>query len=65
MKEAQARAAFVRAWVEKGKGGARTASEIMQLSIREFAELGIRGLSTQNAVRHYWNAWERSDRCTH
>jgi hypothetical protein len=26
--------------------------------IREFAELKIQGLSTTDAVRHYYNAWE-------
>jgi len=52
------RAAIVRAYTEKGTGGVRTARELLQLSIREFAELGIKGLSTQDAVRHYYAAWE-------
>jgi ParB family chromosome partitioning protein len=57
-----ARAAFVRAWVEKGKGGPKTGRELAQLSMREFATLGIHGLSTKDAVRHYWNAWEATRR---
>lgn len=53
-----ATAATVYAWTQPGTGGPRTASEVMQLSIREFAELGIRGLSSQNTVRRYRSEWE-------
>ena len=30
--------------------------------MREFAALGIHGLSTKDAVRHYWQAWETTGR---
>jgi hypothetical protein len=32
-----------------------------RLTFNDFADLGIQGLSTRDAVRHYWNAWERSE----
>ena len=53
-----ARAAIVRAWVYKGKGGPRTGRVLSQFSMREFAELGIQGLSTKDSVSYYWHAWE-------
>jgi hypothetical protein len=52
-------AAAVWAWTEPGTGGPRTASKVMQLSERAFAELGIRGLASQNTVRKYRAAWDR------
>ena len=64
-----ARAALVRAWVRRGDPGnpnlqkqsnLPNGTELGQLSMREFARLGIKGLSSRETVRHYWHAWERS-----
>lgn len=52
------RAAIVRAFVTKGEGGRRTGSKVSQLSVREFAELGIVGLKSRNTVGRYHDAWE-------
>ena len=53
-----ATAATVYAWTAPGKGGPRTAREVVQLSLREFAELGLRGLSSQDTVRAYRARWQ-------
>jgi hypothetical protein len=42
-----ARAAFVRAWVEKSKPGPKIGLGNRPISMREFAALGIQGLSTE------------------
>ncbi len=55
-----ATAATVYAWTEPGAGGARTGRETYQLSERQFAELGIRGLSSRDSVRAYRRAWEQA-----
>lgn len=51
-------AAAVYAWTEPGKGGPRTGREIYQLSEREFAELGLRGLTSRDSVHYYRSRWE-------
>jgi hypothetical protein len=52
------RAAIVWAFTELGTGGPRTARNTVRLSIREFAELGIGGLRTQDQVSQYRKAWQ-------
>jgi hypothetical protein len=54
------RAAIVWAFTEEGTGGPRTARKVVQLSIREFAGLGIAGLRSQDTVRAYRAAWRRA-----
>lgn len=53
-------AAIVWAYTEPGTGGPRTASKVTQLSLREFADLKIRGLSSLNSVRKYRERWQRA-----
>ena len=53
-----ATAATVYAWTEPGKGGPRTERKSAQLSLREFAELGLRGLTQLETVRHYRSRWQ-------
>jgi hypothetical protein len=54
-----ARAAIVMAWVRPTSGGRPKSDENSSLlTISDFAELGIQGLSTRDAVRHYYNAWK-------
>jgi hypothetical protein len=55
-----ATAAVVYAWTEPGRGGPRTDPKVGQLSLRQFAELGIRGLSKLDTVSQYRSAWERA-----
>ena len=52
------RAAIVYAFTEPGTGGPRTGGNTPQLSIREFADLGITGLRDKGQVREYRKAWE-------
>jgi hypothetical protein len=52
------RAAIVQAFTKPGTGGPRTAPDSVQLSIRQFAELGINGLRKQDTIRAYRQAWE-------
>ena len=40
------------------KGGSRTSRKVVRLSVKEFSELGIKGLKTQDSVRYYRKAWE-------
>jgi len=52
-------AAMVYAWTEEGTGGPRkTGTKMHQLSLREFADLGIRGLSDWRTVSKYRKAME-------
>ena len=53
-------AAIVWAFTEEGTGGPRTGSNVSQLSLHEFAELGIRGLSSRNTVTKYRSAWQHA-----
>lgn len=57
-----ARAAFVRAWVEPQQGKRNLGENSSKLTVKDFASLGIQGLTTRDAVRHYWNAWEGTRR---
>lgn len=57
-----ARAAFVRAWVEPQQGKRNLGENSSKLTLKTFAALGIQGLTTRDAVRHYWNAWESTRR---
>jgi hypothetical protein len=52
------RAAIVYAFTEPNGGGPRTGGISRQLSIREFAELGITGLRDRSQIRLYRKAWE-------
>lgn len=52
-----AAAALVFAWTEPGTGGRRTGTLSGQLSIHEFSELGIRGLTHRETVARYRAAW--------
>lgn len=53
-------AAMVYAWTRPGKGGPRTGPFSGQFSLREFAELGIRGLSKHDTVAKYREAMARA-----
>lgn len=54
-------AAAVYAWTEPTSGGRpRKSSDLMTFPILAFANLGIRGLSSQNTVRAYRLAWENA-----
>jgi len=53
-----ATAATVYAWTEPGTGGPRTVRKTGQLTLREFAELGIRGLSRTETVSAYRSRWD-------
>jgi len=53
-------AAIVWAFTEEGTGGPRTVSKVTQLSLREFSELGIRGLKSVNSVTKYRQAWQHA-----
>lgn len=52
------RAAIVYAFTEPGNGGPRTGLDQGQLSLREFAELGISGLRRRERVSAYRDAWQ-------
>jgi len=54
-----ARSAIVRAWVEPKKRGRPliNGEDSSFMDISGFTQLGIQGLSTRDAVRHYYNAW--------
>jgi hypothetical protein len=52
------RAAIVYAFTKKVGGGARTGRETGQLSLREFADLGIAGLTNRESVARYHDAWQ-------
>lgn len=54
-----ARSAIVRAWVHPTSGGRpESGKNLPLLTISDFAELNIQGLSSRPAVRHYYNAWK-------
>jgi hypothetical protein len=53
-----ATAATVYAWTEPSKGGPRTGGKSTQLSLREFSELGLRGLADNHTVGAYRSRWE-------
>jgi N6-adenosine-specific RNA methylase IME4 len=53
-------AAAVYAWTEPGAGGPRTGRDSAQLSMRQFAELGIRGFHHPEQVRAFRAAWTRA-----
>lgn len=55
-----ATAATVYAWTEPGKGGPRTERKSAQLSLRQFAELGLRGLTHLETVRSYRDRWQEA-----
>ncbi len=52
------RAAIVYAFTEPGVGGPRTSREVVRLGIKQFSELGIKGLATQDSVRKYRDNWQ-------
>ena len=52
------RTILIRAATKEGRGGPRTASNVMQLTIRQFADEGLSGLKSQNTIRAYRNVWE-------
>lgn len=54
------RAATVWAFTYEGRGGPRTGNKTSQLSIREFAELGIQGLTSRPSVTAYRDQWKRA-----
>ncbi len=52
------RAALVWAFTVEKKGGRRTVSELGQLGVREFADLGISGMQSPQTVTKYRKAWK-------
>jgi hypothetical protein len=52
------RAAVVTAFTYEGRGGPRTAQHSVQLTIRQFTELGIAGLRSQESVRNHRRLYE-------
>jgi hypothetical protein len=54
------RSAIVYAFTYEGKPGPQIAREVVRSTIREFAGKRIGGLRTQDAVRHYRDAWKRA-----
>jgi hypothetical protein len=55
------RAATIRAWVEKQQGKRTDLEEnSSKLTINQFVKLKIKGLTTKDSVRHYYEAWERT-----
>ena len=56
------RAAIVRAFVEKSSGGRPSNDENLctsaQVSMSDFAKLGIVGLKSRHSIQRYYDAWE-------
>ena len=55
------RAATVNAWIKKGKNQYDVPDENSStITINQFLKLKIKGLTSKDSVRHYYEAWERT-----
>jgi hypothetical protein len=56
------RAATVNAWIKKGKNQHDVLVENSTgITMTQFAKLKIKGLSSRDAIQHYYEAWERTN----